>query len=663
MSELSKRYGIKVFRFTLRYNGKRFPIKAHFGERLEKLDLGSPDSSLSLVYSPPADCSTLDAALSSMMGNALESAGEIAVVRDTLSSALAAAEGDAVAKKSTGDDALGAMLAILDVFATGSFMVSDASEGEGAELLAVENACPGTHLDAPALAGGEGAVPPAEAALRPASLPGARAPPPTSALDPLDAERAWASTLRWLEVALADVPGALIMRNEARLMSRLDDDSAPLLNAEAYRLGVALNMSTSSFISQLEASKRLLGSAGPTGTRRSPYDVLGCDRNCSDDDLRAAYKAAVLRTHPDKGGDAAAFLEVREAWQQIMQERQTITETPAEPPSAQAPKSKDDTAGGSALESRIKPLLQAMDDCVQEALHVVRQLQSLYYSDVALCLKFGDTAPVAEWTATVREHFDQDGETLTTLLKACSGALYQAAAAERSLCGEGWLRDLTTEEVSFSVAVRDLLPELARAEGAALPELLRGMASAAGHLDEMFMSLGGLQAVCQRLRNLYEPPSEPGEAEGGPPAGKTFGLSGPPKAEDVSPLQERRLVDCLRATARRSCVLERQKLRTAPPKMVRDRLFELLQACCADTVFVLSECDLSHINDLINRRSKAKCMQLPASTRGVVYCDPRLTLLRLCSRLDMAATQEVLRSACEDVGKWLEALQEWGAAK
>jgi len=641
MSELSKRYGIKVFRFTLRYNGKRFPIKAHFGERLEKLDLGSPDSALSLVYSPPADCSTLDAALSSMMGNALESAGDIAVVRDTLSSALAAAAGDDVAQKGKGDDALGALLAILDVFATGSFMVSDASEG--AELLAVENACPGTPLDAPALVGGEGTVPPAETALRPAGLPGARAPPPTSALEGLDAERAWASTLRWLEVALADVPGALIMRNEARLMSRLDDDSAPPLNAEAYRLGVALNMSTSSFISQLEASKRLLGSVGPTGTRRSPYEVLGCDRNCSDDDLRAAYKAAVLRTHPDKGGDAAAFLEVREAWQQIMQERQSITETPAEPPSAQAPKSKDDTVSGSALESRIKPLLLAMDDCVQQALHVVRELQSLYHSDVALCLNFGDTAPVSEWTSTLREHFDQDGETLTTLLKACSGALYQAAAAERSLCGEGWLRDLTTEEVSFSVAVRDLLPELAGAEGAALPELRRGMASAAGHLDEMFMSLGGLQAVCRRLRNLYEPPSEAGEAEGTLPAGKTFGLPGPIQAEDVSPEQERRLVECLRATVRRSCVLERQKLRTAPPQLVRDRLFELLRTCGA--------------------APRVVAVQPPASTRGVVYCDPRLTLLRLCSLLDMAATQEVLRSTCEDVGKWLEALQEWGAAK
>ncbi len=52
------------------------------------------------------------------------------------------------------------------------------------------------------------------------------------------------------------------------------------------------------------------------------YDVLGVSDTASHEEVRAAYRVALLRTHPDKGSDAdvsgaesrAAFLQVQEAW-------------------------------------------------------------------------------------------------------------------------------------------------------------------------------------------------------------------------------------------------------------------------------------------------------------------------------------------------------------
>lgn len=48
-----------------------------------------------------------------------------------------------------------------------------------------------------------------------------------------------------------------------------------------------------------------------------PYAVLGVTRGASADELKAAYRAALKRHHPDAGGDPARFREVNQAWEEI----------------------------------------------------------------------------------------------------------------------------------------------------------------------------------------------------------------------------------------------------------------------------------------------------------------------------------------------------------
>ncbi|WP_456286342.1 J domain-containing protein [Microbacterium sp. JZ70] len=49
----------------------------------------------------------------------------------------------------------------------------------------------------------------------------------------------------------------------------------------------------------------------------SPYEVLGVLRSADDEELRRAYRLQLRRTHPDTGGDAAAFIQVQRAWELV----------------------------------------------------------------------------------------------------------------------------------------------------------------------------------------------------------------------------------------------------------------------------------------------------------------------------------------------------------
>lgn len=49
----------------------------------------------------------------------------------------------------------------------------------------------------------------------------------------------------------------------------------------------------------------------------SAYEVLGVDPGAGDEELRRAYRLRLRQTHPDTGGDAAAFIRVRRAWELI----------------------------------------------------------------------------------------------------------------------------------------------------------------------------------------------------------------------------------------------------------------------------------------------------------------------------------------------------------
>ncbi|WP_373407829.1 J domain-containing protein [Microbacterium esteraromaticum] len=49
----------------------------------------------------------------------------------------------------------------------------------------------------------------------------------------------------------------------------------------------------------------------------SAYELLGVATTVSDDELRRAYRLRLRQTHPDTGGDAALFIRVQRAWEQI----------------------------------------------------------------------------------------------------------------------------------------------------------------------------------------------------------------------------------------------------------------------------------------------------------------------------------------------------------
>ncbi|MDQ0643392.1 J domain-containing protein [Microbacterium murale] len=49
----------------------------------------------------------------------------------------------------------------------------------------------------------------------------------------------------------------------------------------------------------------------------SAYEVLGVDPTATEDELRRAFRLRLRQTHPDAGGDAAAFIQVQRAWELI----------------------------------------------------------------------------------------------------------------------------------------------------------------------------------------------------------------------------------------------------------------------------------------------------------------------------------------------------------
>ena len=61
-----------------------------------------------------------------------------------------------------------------------------------------------------------------------------------------------------------------------------------------------------------------LPAAGASSAGRTWWEVLGVDPDADYDDVRSEYKRRLLNTHPDRGGDADAFQEVREAWEEFM---------------------------------------------------------------------------------------------------------------------------------------------------------------------------------------------------------------------------------------------------------------------------------------------------------------------------------------------------------
>jgi DnaJ domain len=56
------------------------------------------------------------------------------------------------------------------------------------------------------------------------------------------------------------------------------------------------------------------------GRDMNPYRLLGVSPGCTLEEVKQAYRTKARRAHPDLGGDAIAFIEVSEAYKQILDE-------------------------------------------------------------------------------------------------------------------------------------------------------------------------------------------------------------------------------------------------------------------------------------------------------------------------------------------------------
>lgn len=59
------------------------------------------------------------------------------------------------------------------------------------------------------------------------------------------------------------------------------------------------------------------GEGGP----RNPYDVLGVAPDATDEEVKNAFRLRALEHHPDRGGDVAAFIALKRAYDTVMQRR------------------------------------------------------------------------------------------------------------------------------------------------------------------------------------------------------------------------------------------------------------------------------------------------------------------------------------------------------
>jgi|SRR5271166_4711884 len=51
-----------------------------------------------------------------------------------------------------------------------------------------------------------------------------------------------------------------------------------------------------------------------------PYSVLGLSRDCTHDEAREAFLAKARSVHPDRGGEDAAFIQLRAAYERILRD-------------------------------------------------------------------------------------------------------------------------------------------------------------------------------------------------------------------------------------------------------------------------------------------------------------------------------------------------------
>jgi hypothetical protein len=63
------------------------------------------------------------------------------------------------------------------------------------------------------------------------------------------------------------------------------------------------------------APRETVVKAVPVGSKTWALGVLGVAQGATAEEIKRAFRVAALRTHPDRGGDEAAFIEVRRAFE------------------------------------------------------------------------------------------------------------------------------------------------------------------------------------------------------------------------------------------------------------------------------------------------------------------------------------------------------------
>jgi hypothetical protein len=61
------------------------------------------------------------------------------------------------------------------------------------------------------------------------------------------------------------------------------------------------------------APREAVAKPAPAGSKTWALGVLSLAPGATAEEIKRAFRAAALRTHPDRGGDEAAFIEVRRA--------------------------------------------------------------------------------------------------------------------------------------------------------------------------------------------------------------------------------------------------------------------------------------------------------------------------------------------------------------
>jgi hypothetical protein len=64
---------------------------------------------------------------------------------------------------------------------------------------------------------------------------------------------------------------------------------------------------------EASSQREVAAKAVPVGSKTWALGVLGLVQGATADEIKRAFRAAALRTHPDRGGDEAAFIEARRA--------------------------------------------------------------------------------------------------------------------------------------------------------------------------------------------------------------------------------------------------------------------------------------------------------------------------------------------------------------